>query len=293
VEKAGVKENPDLLETGLLSGNLDTHRKVVAATTGKKEKRLIESLLERYEIEQLKTALRVWHKKAPAGLAESLYGDKIKNRIDYKRIAHAPSLDEILFLLGNTPYARPLAKAREKYETTNSLFYLEVALDIDYYQRLDEMVQKLSKTDRVMAKTILGVEIDIENIHWLIRLRKYYSLNMGEILEWIIPGGSKITKSSIRGSYISDDVNNLLDMVSPGPYTKIKDLGESNNQQLEEFLSAALKQQARKALSGFPFTIGTVLGYLVLKKDETRNLISLLYAKKFGWEKEQIDSVIH
>jgi vacuolar-type H+-ATPase subunit C/Vma6 len=88
-------------------------------------------------------------------------------------------------------------------------------------------------------------------------------------------------------------VNNLLDMVSPGPYTKIKDLGESNNQQLEEFLSAALKQQARKALSGFPFTIGTVLGYLVLKKDETRNLISLLYAKKFGWEKEQIDSVIH
>ena len=143
-----------------------------------------------------------------------------------------------------------------------------------------------------MARTILGVEIDIENIHWLIRLRKYYSLNMGEILDWIIPGGAKITKSSIRQSYVSDDIDKLMDIVSPGPYAKIKDLGENNNEMLEEFLRELLKQQANRALGGFPFTIGTVLGYLVLKQDETRNLISLLYAKKFGWDKDKIDAAI-
>lgn len=291
-ELATSLEGPDQLETELLKNNVAMHRKVVEAMTTKTEKKLVETLLERYEIEQLKTALRIWHKQAPVDLTNYLYAGRIRHSIDFKKIAHAPSYEEIVFQLGGTPYVHALIKTRDRYQATGALFYIEVALDMDYYYRLEDLVEDLSKTDQKMAKTILGVEIDIENIHWLIRLRKYYSLNMGEILDWVIPGGARITKESMRKLYVADGLSELAAMISPGPYAPLKELLEDKGQMLEQFLHEILNHQVKRAMAGFPFTIGTILGYLDLKQDETACLISLLYAKKFGWQKENIETVI-
>jgi vacuolar-type H+-ATPase subunit C/Vma6 len=51
-------------------------------------------------------------------------------------------------------------------------------------------------------------------------------------------------------------------------------------------------REIKAALSGFPFTIGTVMGYLTLKSRETKNIISLLHAKEYGWRKEEITPML-
>jgi len=62
---------------------------------------------------------------------------------------------------------------------------------------------------------------------------------------------------------------------------------------IENFLYEILLKEVKTALGGDPFTIGTVLGYLILKRRETKNIISLLYAKACGINKEELSRLIN
>lgn len=279
-------------EKDLLKFDLGIYSKVESALQAPGERGFVGLLRERYELERLKTVIRVWHNKLPVDLQARFSGPAIATEIDYGKLASAAHIEEFIILLDHTPYKKPLMAAREIYKQRNSSFYLEAALDVDYYQRLMERLEKLSSVDRSVARKILGIEVDIENINWLIRLRKYYSLGIGEMLEWFIPGGAWINKETVRKYYTTDGLTKVVESVSLGPYSKIKELAQDNVLLIENFLYGILLSEVDSALSGFPFTIGTVLGYLVLKQKETRNIIAIFQAKEYGWNKDRITPVV-
>jgi V/A-type H+-transporting ATPase subunit C len=280
------------LEKELIRYDVALCKKICLTLNSISLKDFINVFIQRYELEQLKVALRIWHKKIAANVDDYLLGERIAYAIDFKKIILCQNIEEVILLLDETPYKRPLLAAREKFKTRNSLFILEVEIDIDYYERLLACTGKFSPPDRRIARKLIGIEIDIENINWLIRLRKYYSLGIGDILDWVIPGGDKIDKERVRQFYTSDGLGTVIASVALGPYMRIKDLAEENAQLIESFLYEILFREVKRALAGFPFTIGTILGYLILKHRETKNLISLFYAKGFGLKKEEIASLL-
>lgn len=286
-------EGMRFLEKELIKKDLYAYRKVYNAISTKPEKKFVSLLMERYELEQLKVALRIWHKKIPIDIHDYLLGEKISFDIDYSKIINSQHIEEIILLLDHTPYKEPLLNTRNKFKERKSSFYLEVSLDLDYYKRLMGCIEGFSGLDRGIAKKILGIEIDIENINWLIRLRKYYGVGVGEILEWVIPGGDKIAKNNIISLYSTNGLAKIVESVSLGPYLKIKDLIEENVNLIESFLYGILLGEIKKALSGFPFTIGGVLGYLILKHRETKHIVSLMYAKYYGLGKEEALSLLN
>ncbi|MDD5194991.1 MAG: V-type ATPase subunit [Candidatus Omnitrophica bacterium] len=289
IQEHNRKNDLKILDKMFCLNDLKIYRKVYATIPTKKEKEFVAILINRYEVEELKIILRSWHNKPEAAdLDNYLLNEKISFNIDYKKIISAQNIEEIILLLDDTPYKKPLIAAKEKFKEKGSSFYLEAALDIDYYSRLSASISKLSSLDKKIASKILGIEIDIENINWLIRLRKYYSLGLSEILSCVIPGGSWIDKDTVRSAYATDGLAKIAESVSLGPYAKIKDLISENAYLIENFLYEILLREIKRALAGFPFTIGTVLGYLILKHRETRNVISLLYAKQYRMGKEVI-----
>jgi len=281
------------LERQFLKYDLHIYSKIFMVLHTKREKDFVALLKQRYELEQLKCVLRIWHKKIPVVLEEYLLGEKISFDIDFKKIILCQNIEEIILLLDETPYKKPLLKAREKFKERNSLFYLEAALDVDYYQRLFECTDKFSSLDKNIARRILGIEIDIENINRLIRMRKYYSIGMGEILDWVIPGGNKIDKDKVRQFYTSDGLSKVVESVALGPYSRIKDMMDENAYLIENFLYEILLHEVKRILAGFPFTIGTVLGYLVLKHRESKNITSLFYAKSYGFKKGEVEQLLN
>lgn len=281
LEQAGraITED-DMLERVLSEYDIALFRKVVQSLVSKEEKELVFMILERYEIEQLKVVLRIWHKKAAVNLGDFIIAEKIRYDIKYSQIAAAQNFEEIILLLEDTPYRKSLIMAREKYKSSGSLFSVEVLLDRDYYERLMKTVDSLSVADRRAAGMILGAEIDIENINWLIKASTYYSMGAGEAAEWILPGGSKMKRETIQRLYQTEGLEGIITVVAGAHYPQLKDMMEENALFLENFLYQALDKQVRRVLAGFPFSIGVVLGYLILKRRETKNLISLFYAKK-------------
>lgn len=290
---SSASQNLSVLEKEFLRNDLNIYRKVYDATATKREKEFVFLLMERYELEELKLILRIWHKKIAIKLEDYLLGEKINYTIDFEKILRAQTIEEIILLLDATPYKKPLLASRDKFKEKKSIFYLEVPLDTDYYERLNLSIEGFSSADKKIAKKILGIEIDIANISWIIRLGKYYSMAMGEILPWVIPGGDRINKDNVINLYGAGGLSNVVDTVAFGPYIKIKDLIEENVNLIENFLYEILLREVRRALSGFPFTIGIILGYLILKHRETKNIISLLYAKKYGLRKEEVGSLLN
>jgi len=280
--------NLELLERKLIKNDLDIYRKVCRSIQSKVEKEFAYLLMSRYEIEELKVILRLRHQKTPVDLQDYLLGENIANIIDYKKIISSQNIEEIILVLDETPYKKPLLRVKDKYKEKDNSFYLEAALDLDYYNRLAKNVDKLSSMDKQMCQKVLGVEIDIENINWLIRLRKYYSLGMADMLDFVIPGGARINKDVVRNFYTTNGLTKVAEAVSLGPFMKIKDLAFENIDLLENFLYEILLKETKRALAGFPFTIATILGYFNLKRRETKNIVSLLYAKNYGWKSDRI-----
>jgi vacuolar-type H+-ATPase subunit C/Vma6 len=52
------------------------------------------------------------------------------------------------------------------------------------------------------------------------------------------------------------------------------------------------KHEVQRILSGYPFTIGIILSYFVLKRDELQKIRKLLNAKQYGRPQEEIESLI-
>jgi vacuolar-type H+-ATPase subunit C/Vma6 len=90
------------------------------------ESRFVLLLLEKFEVEALKVALRFWYKKPAQDAARFLPDHAIVHAIDYGKIVRAQSLEELIVLLAETPYFRPLARARDKFKEKGSLFYHRV-----------------------------------------------------------------------------------------------------------------------------------------------------------------------
>ncbi len=284
---------PEVLERVLAAHLQATYRKVGRSFRTRAEINLLRHLLERFELEDLKTALRLWQRKTPDEigryLPERLSGG---DHPDYQAVAAAHSFDDIIDRLKKTPYLGPLRKVRDKFLENHSLFEVEMALDIDYYERLGACLDRLSRPDRKTARNIIGIEVDIENICWLIRQRKYYALGMGAMLEHVIPGGLRINKETIRHLYSTDGLPQVVASVALGPYAKVKDLVEEDVAGLEAFLQGILLDQVKKTLAGIPFNIGTVLGYLLLKQREIRNLTAVFYAKHYGLKRDKLAALI-
>ena len=281
------------IERKLLLNDIAIYRKVHDSLPGKREREFVSILMQRYEVEDLKVVLRLWYSKEPVKVEDYVLGEKIKNDMDYEKIASAETIEEVILLLDKTDYKEPLMLARDKFRSTKSLFFLEASLDADYYKRLAACVGTFSATDKRVASKILAIEVDSENIQWLMKMRKYYGLPLSDMLEWFMPGGSIISKNALRNLYTSDGIAKVIESVALGPYLPVKEMAEGDIHLIERFLYEVLLKEVKKALGGNPFTIGTIFGYLILKRRETKNIISLLYAKSCGIKKEDLPRLIN
>ena len=259
------------------------------------ERDLVAHFLEKYEIENLKTALRI--REGSRGEEEMKYiiRKDLPHSLPYQAISEAGSLEEVLPFLSGTPYLDPIKNVFDDYVSRGTLFPVEINLEIDYYKRLGSRVGALSKKDREIAMRLVGLEIDQKNIGWLIRLKFYYDIPIGELLDYNIPGGYRMTRDRMRQAFRAESLRDVLSIALEKSFGNaldflIRDEELSRLYLLEIVLWNYLIVEARKILGGFPFTIGTVLSYLVLKRTEIRNIITILNGKVYKMGRSEIES---
>ncbi len=146
--------------------------------------------------------------------------------------------------------------------------------------------------DRASCLPILGTSIDFLNLSIILRSKL---IGVSNIRDHLIPVQWKLGKSALGELASSEDVLQALDRASS--LSHYHGLLSAARQQYEEskslaFIELAVRKHmvdlSREILLGFPYTIGVVLAFLVLKENEARNLAAVVSGVGAGLRPEQI-----
>ena len=257
--------------------------------------RFIAALVARFEIETLKNALRLWfdanvREHAISGAAGYLYRGRIHNALNLDGIVNAHDLQSVAAALADTPYRELVEASIEAVETRKSLFPIELALDCLYHENLSAAVDKLGSRDRNVAGRILGIEVDWQNVMWIMRVMRFYSDQPDKIDSGVIPGGLYISAAQLRDISSPDEADELLQEIVRRRYPALLSRMASTDSRglyprlavLEELLAEILRIESRRALCGYPFTAGIILAYFILRGDETQRLVTILNSMAYG-----------
>jgi V/A-type H+-transporting ATPase subunit C len=292
-----------LAELDLLKGEIELYRNIKShlhrSTIG-----LVDALLCQFEIENLKNAIRVYFDRTVRGRpadvnAHYILYEPILHDIPFDIIVNAQSFDEIAGVCEGTPYSLIVRKYSHTVEAEGSLFRMEIALDHHYYANLLSAIGMLDRKDRDIALRLAGVRIDLQNVDWIIRLRSFYSLPMETVLAAVIPGGFNLDKATITELYRVQNVTAALQGFIKASYPGLSTLLASQVSDsasrlllIRRIMEEIMRQEVQRILSGYPFTIGIILAYFLLKKNELDRVRIVLNAQQQGLGPERIESLI-
>ncbi len=257
-----------------------------------------------YEMENLKNALRLFfdHVIRKRDVGESLpylMREQLVHAIPFDRIINAAGIDEIARLLDHTPYGEIVRAMIPEVERMRSLFPLTSALDRHYYRRLLEETANLTGRDRIVASRLIGIEIDLQNISWIIRFRSFYQLPYETVSGLIIPGGFTVKGTTLQDVYRSQQLSPSLETMLRKNYPGVTALLSRQNQEqssklsiIERLLEEIMAEEVRRIMQGYPFTVGIVLAYFILKRLEIKRIRTVLNAGQYRLSRERTEGAL-
>ena len=268
--------------------------KVLREATAARFKRAIRSLrgaprdvasilLSRWDIDNLEFALRLWHGRDNT-LQKYLTYPTFADDIQVHDIVEAETLEEIALILSHTPYFDPVRTSLRAYREKKSIFFVEMALERDYYARLLRAVRDIGGTDAKQAEKVIGAEIDMINLSWLARMVDYYGIKVEQFHEYVIPGPSEVSRR-LAAPGLSDQ--DLKDIRGDFLGRRSSEEGEGFSQLegvalMEGLVREMAVDAAHRSLAAYPFSIGCVFAFYLLKRLEFMNLQTVFVAKSIG-----------
>ena len=243
---------------------------------------LLTQFCRHFQVDNLKAVLRSLVTGASWDRVRYvLFPPGVVPALPVQAMLEAGSVEAAVEQLRGTPYYDTLAHAMRRYTAEQSLFPLEVALDLSYWRVLWNDVNRLPSQDRAQALRIVGSLLDLNNLMWAIRYRVYYRLSEEEVINYTLPFGHQVRDEDIRAIAAGADIPRVVARVYPDLTGMDALLREPRRglPELELQLQRHLVDQCRAAFSGYPFHIGIPLAYLVLSELEIQDLTALIEAK--------------
>lgn len=275
----------------------DAYGKLIDLTP-KPGRDLLLQLWRLFEIDNLKATLRGIENEASWDQVLYLLAPRERHFLvsfdDMHTMLRQGNIADALTVIRDTPYYDPLEHALNRYREEQTLFPLEVALDLDYRRGLWESIQKQRGRDRKEALRLVGTVIDIDNLLWAIRYRVYHHLSEQEIINYTVPFGYKAGDAHIRAIAAGENIAAAVQGIYP-EFEEVGDFGQNPGEaltRLEQLLNRRVVRMCRAVFKGNPFHIGLPVAYLLLLEHEVEDLTAVVEAKASGLGGEMLYSVI-
>jgi V/A-type H+-transporting ATPase subunit C len=270
----------------ILRGEIAAAGRALVRFLPRKSRELVAWYIQRFEIENLKTVLRALHYQVDRRCALAVLIPLRSTRRRWEALLEAGSVDTVVDQLRESPYGRPLQNAMERYQKERRLFYLEVALDLFYFQKLVRLIESQSGRDEAEARRSLGRWIGVQNLLWAYRYKIYGRMPPEEILNYTLHHAFEAGLDTVRRVALCSppavEAERLGFRISPGVpegevLTQIEILAER-----ERFRYATTT--IRRPL----FHVGGALAYLWLFESEVRDLTVIVEGKTAGFTGAEI-----
>jgi V/A-type H+/Na+-transporting ATPase subunit C len=270
----------------ILRGDAATAGRAVARFLPRGSRELVAWYNERFAIENLKTVLRAVHYHLDRARALSSLIPLRETPWQWEALLEAGSVAAVVDQIGDSHYARPLEQAMDRYQQERRLFYLEVAIDLFYFQQLVRLIESQSGADKTDARQFLGRWIEVQNLLWAYRYRIYGRMTPEEIINYTLhrafAAGLDTVRRVVLGSPLMMEAERLGFRLS-------RELSEV--EALTDIELQAERQRFRSAtaiINRRMSRLGGVLGYLWVLEGEVHDLTVLVEGKTIGLSGREI-----
>jgi vacuolar-type H+-ATPase subunit C/Vma6 len=154
---------------------------------------------------------------------------------------------------------------------------------------------KLLGFDRGSCLPIVGTTVDLMNLAIILRSK---IIGISNVEDHLIPSSWKLDKKTMGQLIAAQDVGQALELISSHSYYgRILGSGRQKYEEVKSlsFIEVASRKNSlnvsRRIFAGFPYTLGTILAFLILKENEARNLAAVLAGVGAGIKPDQIRSL--
>ncbi|OFV67911.1 hypothetical protein DRN98_00940 [Methanosarcinales archaeon] len=278
------------IERAIMDNMVKTFVNIASAVGTEGGRALCVELLRRFEVANLKSVLRA---KLSGLSREELDLIPVEGffRRRLSRLIDLASIEEMIPLLEGTPYRAILEGNMAAFKETKKLFVLESALDAELFQSIWLQAKKLKGADAASAMKLLGTRFDMMNMMTILR-GKADGIEISQLRNYILPYG-RLNPDLLRDAMMADDVKSTLQVLSTTQYADIfagaaseyDELGQLSS--FEVALQRRILDESRSLMMGYPFQIGTIIGFFELKEAEVKNLRAIAVCKENGLEAEE------
>jgi V/A-type H+/Na+-transporting ATPase subunit C len=288
-ELASRFSGADLLEQALNKNLANIFKKLIKISPGELEL-LIREYAKRKDIEDIKTILRGKFTGAEESeVFNSITSGGTLSRDFLHGLFQKDSIEEILKnnkIVDYSSLEAGIIYLKEK----NSLIMIENALDRSYYNQILNFITSLPSEVKLFRKFLIN-EVEVLNIVSLLRLKKS---KVEKTREFIITAGNLIDPKITKMSEM-ENIKDILKILQTTRYRDaveqgIRDLQENGSLiTLENALYGHLLKQTTLLLHQSPLSSSVILGYMLAKDTEVRNLRILIKGKQLGLDEEFIE----
>jgi V/A-type H+-transporting ATPase subunit C len=206
--------------------------------------------------------------------------------IDLDRIVKAKTIKELIQALDETvyyPYIKNLIDENEG----ESLYRFEMGLDKALFSIMEEKVKLLSKHDQEVFYKIYGSYLDMLNLQWIYRGKKYYNLTPEEIFNNAANKGCKFNYKDIKNLCYAKSLDEFVSKVRETTYGFMFKGDKDQDIFMERRMNRYMYYKVKKIKETMNFDISMMLCYIYLFEFETKDIVSIIENVRYGMDYEE------
>lgn len=236
-----------------------------------------------YEIALLKTCLQSAYSDTVISLDLKLFQSFFEQHSDLHlaELGACTNMDELLNTLKDSRYYATLHAIHESGNAT--LFDYETSLDLHYFNYMWKAKDKILKgKEREIITNAFGSRIDLLNLQWIYRSKKYYQMSPVEIYAVILPINYRIKKDVLAKIVECESTEELIQLFEQTPYAKHHALTEGDTNSIEKTYLSLIEQIYKAASRHNPYSIASINNYLYQKEHEINRVIRIIESIRYG-----------
>ena len=241
--------------------------------SGVQPRRALQFVFSRYEINVIKNCLQ----SAMEGNGQEITvsGGFFERHADFdlKAVMAANSVQELIQAVTGTEY-ESLLKELESAAEKNYADYA-FALDIYYYKKVWKEITKVSdKETRQILEQIFGTEIDWQNLMWMYRAKRFYSMGEADVKKHQIPVSYRLRSAETKRLLETETAEQFVEFVRQTAYFRGKQAVLEPEDELT--WERVMIRTYEKICKKHPMSVAPVLRYLYEKEHEIDLLTTAL-----------------
>lgn len=254
-----------------------------------RQRKFMDLYFHRYEIAALKTCMRMVFDHRDVTLDLKIFEEFFEkhSELDLRKLSSSRNLEEFMNNLKGTIYYDGLN--RLSHIANPTLFDYEMSIDLFYFKWLWDGKDKskiFSKEEKKIFMDAYGVKMDLLNVRWIYRSKKFFKMTPADIYALLIPVHYHVTNSEIRAMVEAptmDDFNAIIKRTYYGRHYENYDM-ETLDQTYNQIRHDVQRRNAKRN----PYSVASLISYLYEKEHEIDKLTIALECVRYGLPQNQI-----